>query len=76
MTQSQFIPAGMRAPDAARFVGVSETKFREWVTKGHMPQPYQQDDCVIWDSDELRNALRSLPRRGQPANDDWAGAAL
>ena len=70
-----FVPIGLRAVDAARYVGVSESKFREWVERGLMPKPRREDNCVIWDSDELAIAFRALPRDGQPAN-DWDDVAL
>lgn len=60
-----FVPVGLRAPDAARYVGLGETKFREWVKRGLMPKPRKQDDCVIWDSEELAIAFRALPRDGE-----------
>ncbi len=71
-----FTPVGVRIGDAARFVGVSETTFREWVKRGLMPRPRRLGDCVMWDTDELKDYFRALPREGEPANDDWAGAAL
>lgn len=70
-----FVPLGLRAVDAARYVGVSESKFREWVERGLMPKPRKEDNCVIWDSEELAIAFRALPRDGQPAN-DWDDVAL
>jgi len=71
-----FTPIGLRAVDAARYVGVSETTFREWVRREIMPAPRRQGDCVMWDTEELTIAFRALPRDGQPANDDWNGIAL
>jgi excisionase family DNA binding protein len=71
-----FTPIGMRIADAARFVGVSETTFREWVRRGLMPSPRRIGDCVMWDTDELKEHFRALPREGAPANDDWVGVAL
>lgn len=66
-------PLGLRADEAARFVGVGETKFREWVERGLMPKPRRLDNCVMWDSQELAVAFRALPRDGEPAN-DWGSA--
>jgi len=65
-----FVPLGLRAVDAARYVGVSEAKFRDWVSRGLMPKPRKSDSCVIWDSEELAIAFRALPRDGELAN-DW-----
>lgn len=70
-----FVPLGLRAVDAARYVGVSESKFRQWVERGLMPKPRKEDNCVIWDSEELTIAFRALPRDGQLAN-DWDDIAL
>jgi excisionase family DNA binding protein len=71
-----FTPIGVRIADAARFVGVSETTFRDWVRRGLMPAPRRVGDCVMWDTDELKEYFRALPREGQPANDEWKGTAL
>lgn len=71
-----FTPIGLRAADAARYVGVSETTFRNWVNSGIMPAPRRYRDCVIWDSEELVIAFRALPRDGEPVDDEWNGVAL
>ena len=71
-----FQPRLMKAHYAAAYLGVSETKFREWVKAGDAPSPRQKGDNVLWDVRDLDAFADSLPRRGEPANDDWLGAAL
>lgn len=55
-------PRGLRAPDAAAYIGVSQTKFRELVEAGKMPAPKRDDKVVVWDRDALDAAF-----------DDWGG---
>jgi predicted DNA-binding transcriptional regulator AlpA len=52
---------GLRRERAAIYVGVSPTKFDEWVAVGVMPKPRRMDRCVIWLRDELDAALFALP---------------
>ena len=43
------VPRALRAPDAARYIGVSKTKFLELVSDGRMPQAVRIDGCTLWD---------------------------
>jgi predicted DNA-binding transcriptional regulator AlpA len=51
---------GLRREDAARYVGVSATKFDDLVKDGRMPKPFRIDGCVLWDIRELDAALDAL----------------
>ena len=57
------IPFAVSREDAAALVGISPTKFDELVAGGQMPQPREIGRRVLWDSDELRDAWRRMPRR-------------
>ena len=67
---------GLRRAEAAAFVGVSPTKFDQWVENGVMPKPKRQDGVVIWDIVALDAAFDALPDEGRAvrAADDggWA----
>lgn len=61
---------GLRREDAARYVGISTTKFDECVKDGRMPQPFRIDACVIWDLRRLDAAFDAL---SEPVEEDsWA----
>lgn len=53
---------GYRLPDAALYIGVSETKFRQMVQDGRMPKPYRIDGIVLWRYDDLQAAFDRLTR--------------
>lgn len=59
---------GLRRAEAAAFIGVSPTKFDEWVESGIMPKPKRQDGVVVWDVMALDAAFEALP------DDDGPGA--
>jgi len=73
--QQSDVPAGprrgLRRPEAARYVGVSPTKFDEWVEKGTMPKPKRKDGCVIWDIRELDLAFDYLSGDDEPVGNSW-----
>ncbi|MBR0693598.1 AlpA family transcriptional regulator [Bradyrhizobium lablabi] len=54
-------PRGMSRDDAARYVGVSITKFDEMVADGRMPKPKRVDGRVVWDRLRLEAAFTDLP---------------
>jgi predicted DNA-binding transcriptional regulator AlpA len=66
-------PVGLSAPEAAAFVGVSETMFRDAVTKGLFPAPRELFGRVLWDAEEVYAAFRRLPRKGETRQDDFSG---
>jgi predicted DNA-binding transcriptional regulator AlpA len=69
-------PRGLRRPDAASYVGVSPTKFDEWVSRGVMPSPKRLDGVVIWDLRTLDAAFDALPDSNlKPGADIWDSVA-
>jgi predicted DNA-binding transcriptional regulator AlpA len=50
----------LRREDAARYVGVSPTKFDQLVNDGRMPKPFRIDGCTLWDIRELDDAIDAL----------------
>ena len=72
-TQPQ--PRGYRRIEAARYVGVSPSKFLEWVDRDIMPKPIKVDGCTIWDRVALDAAFDSLAERNpfdEPEGSDAA----
>jgi predicted DNA-binding transcriptional regulator AlpA len=55
----------LNVPEAALFVGISETLFCGLVQEGTMPRPRQIRSRLLWDTDELVLAFKSLPRQGE-----------
>lgn len=51
---------GKRREQAAHFIGVSPTKFDDWVASGVMPKPKRRDGVVVWDVDELDVAFDGI----------------
>jgi len=73
---SSVSPRGLRRPDAAAYVGVSPTKFDEWVARGVMPSPKRVDGVVIWDRRTLDAAFEELPDSNVRADADvWDSVA-
>ena len=54
-------PRGMRRETAAWYIGVSPTKFDEWVTRELMPHGKLVDGCRLWDRFALDEAYNNLP---------------
>jgi len=46
----------VRRDEAAASVGVSSSKFDEWVRDGKMPKGHKIDGVVLWDVQEMREA--------------------
>lgn len=61
-------PRGLRREAAAAYVGVSPSKFDQWVAAGVMPQPKRRDGVVVWDRWALDTSFEELS--GTPGN-DW-----
>ena len=61
---------GLRRQHAAIYIGVSPTKFDQWVKDGRMPKPIRVDGCVIWDIRKLDLAWDALGEND--AVDGWA----
>lgn len=51
----------MSRDEAARYVGVGNTKFDEMVSDGRMPRPKRVDGRVIWDRLRIEAAFSDLP---------------
>ena len=69
-------PRLMKAFDAARYIGTSETTLRRLVSEGAVAQPLKRGGERVWDIRDLDEHVESLPRVGEPANDGWKGQAL
>lgn len=54
-------PRGLGRELAARYVGISPTKFDALVKAGRMPKPKVIDARRVWDRVELDLAFESLP---------------
>lgn len=54
-------PRGLQREVAARYVGISPTKFDELVTDGRMPAPKRIDGRKVWDRRALDDAFDALP---------------
>lgn len=54
-------PRGLSRDEAARYVGVSVTKFDEMVADGRMPKPKRIDGRVVWDRLQIEAAFSDLP---------------
>ncbi len=62
---------GLRREDAARYVGISPTKFDQAVNDGRLPQAFRIDGCVLWDIRKLDTAIDALAGNADP-DDGWA----
>jgi predicted DNA-binding transcriptional regulator AlpA len=70
MSEPLYPPRGMSRQEAARWIGVSPSKFEQLVKDGRMPRPKIIDARVIWDRYQLDAAMDELPDRDRAANDD------
>jgi excisionase family DNA binding protein len=67
---------GLSESEAAVYLSLSPTKFRQMVADGRMPQPRMVDGRLIYDIEDLDAAFKELPRRGDAAaefdrGDSW-----
>lgn len=62
---------GLRREDAARYIGLSASKFDELVRDGRLPRPARIDGCVIWDVRKLDLACDELFGDAAPSEDGW-----
>ena len=72
---------GLRSPDAARYLGMSESKFLELVAEKRVPDGFTVDRMRIWDIRDL-DAAFDLLKAGQdaftqknPVDESWDGVA-
>jgi len=75
MKSRPLIPRLLKASDAAYYVGMGETKFRQLVGEGRIAPPREEDGLVLWDVRDLDDYADGLPYRGDRVNDAWDGAA-
>jgi len=68
--QIAYAPRGLSRPEAARYVGVGETKFDEMVADRLMPRPKRIGGRVVWDRIALDVAFSALPDEGSNRIDD------
>ena len=69
------IRRGLSGSEAALYVGLGATKFRELVAEGRMPKPRMIDGRRIWDVDDLDAAFKSLPTEegdGSASPNTWS----
>lgn len=63
---------GLSRVEAARYVGISPTKFDELVGDGRMPNPRRLDGRKLWDVRDLDLAFNDLPYEDAPkAGTSW-----
>ena len=53
-------PRGLGRDEAARYIGVSPTKFDKLVSERRMPKPLRIDGRVVWDRAKLDAAFSEL----------------
>ncbi|RVJ02419.1 XRE family transcriptional regulator [Sinorhizobium meliloti] len=56
-------PRGLSREEAARYIGVSVSKFEAMVKDRRMPKPRQLDRRAVWDRVEIDMAFSSLPHQ-------------
>lgn len=64
-------PRGLRREEAARYIGVSPTKFDGMVKAGEMPQPKHIGGRRVWDQLALDLAFDALPDGEPEDNNPW-----
>lgn len=65
---------GLDEVEAAVYLSLSPSKFRQMVMQGMMPRPRLAGRRKIWDVEELDCAFRELPREGGEASEDQASS--
>lgn len=65
---------GLPELEAAASIGLSQTKFREMVVAGVMPEPRIVGGKRVYDVDELRAAFKAMPHRNNAdeGSDTWS----
>ena len=61
---------GLPELEAAAAIGLSQTKFREMVAAGTMPEPRVVGGKLVYDIEEIRAAFKALPHRGGDEEED------
>jgi predicted DNA-binding transcriptional regulator AlpA len=65
---ASFAPRGLRADQAALYLGMSRSKFLELVSEGRLPKPKIVDSMAIWDRLALDSAFDEFPDRNDGGN--------
>lgn len=60
----------MRREEAASTVGVSPSKFDDWVKQKRMPAPIRADGVTLWDVEAVREAWEAMRDSASPPVDD------
>lgn len=63
------LPRGLREEDAALYVGLKPSKFRQMIADGRMPKPTRIDGCCVWDVKKLDAAFDDLDE----TRNEWDG---
>jgi hypothetical protein len=63
-----YAPRGLRAEQAAIYLGMGRSKFLELVEARKLPQPKIVDGMKIWDRHALDSAFDDFPERGESDN--------
>jgi predicted DNA-binding transcriptional regulator AlpA len=63
------IRRGLGEAEAALYIGLGASKFRELVIAGTMPRPRLIGTRRVWDIDDIDAAFRALPVEGEAAQD-------
>jgi predicted DNA-binding transcriptional regulator AlpA len=72
MSEPLYAPRWLRRIEAARWVGMSPSKFDQLVKEGRLPQPKTIDGIVVWDRHLLDTVMELLPDKGSSSdNDAW-----
>lgn len=66
-----YAPRGLSREEAARYVGISPSKFDQLVTARAMPEPRRVGTRKVWDRQELDLAFDELPRDIEHAPNSW-----
>jgi hypothetical protein len=62
---------GLSEAEAAIYVSLSPSKFRDLVNKGEMPRPRLIGTRRIWDVTELDAAFLDMPHEGGDRDHSW-----
>ena len=61
---------GLGEPEAAAFLSLSQSFFRELVAAGELPKPRTMRGRKVYDVEELIVAFRTWPREGDDVRND------
>ena len=62
---------GLNRVEAARYIGISTTKFDELVREEQMPRPFRIGSRTIWDLRKLDAAFDALSDEGKDSFANW-----